>query len=219
MTTHEQNFISQIRDIILIRHEEKISWQKARSDLYDLAKRTPQFDNETEMIREAMMSSKNKVSPFQRYAQETVKTCNWLLHSYIKLTWLVSETRLYPVATLVEREKPLVPISFAKLWIKNGGKGHISGKMIAPITDPIWKKISRFGFPFSPFTYYSGMDITGIHITECAALGITARPINVSDVSLISPPPLYSIQDDEWLHSMLLDLYSYTQETLGMASS
>jgi hypothetical protein len=47
------------------------------------------------------------------------------------------------------------------------------GRMIAKKTDPIWTRISRFGTPWPPFDWGSGMSLRGIDRDEADAFGIT----------------------------------------------
>ena len=47
------------------------------------------------------------------------------------------------------------------------------GRMIALKTDPIWTRISRFGTPWPPFDWGSGMGLRGIDRDETDAFGIT----------------------------------------------
>lgn len=46
------------------------------------------------------------------------------------------------------------------------------GEMVALITSPIWGKLSRFGYPYPPFDFNSGMWVMPVGIDECEALGL-----------------------------------------------
>ena len=48
-----------------------------------------------------------------------------------------------------------------KRWEAAGGKTY-GGRMIALKDDPIWVKISRFGNPFPPFDWGSGMSVRNV---------------------------------------------------------
>ncbi len=57
-----------------------------------------------------------------------------------------------------------------------GGKGSNKdypreGRMIAKKTSPIWRQLSRFGTPWPPFDWGSGMGLAGIDLDEAEALG------------------------------------------------
>lgn len=56
-------------------------------------------------------------------------------------------------------------------WAKAGGKEY-GGRMIALKTDPVWTSLSRFGTPWPPFDYNSGMDVRDIYRDEAEALGL-----------------------------------------------
>ena len=60
---------------------------------------------------------------------------------------------------------------WAKRWTDVGGK-LINGRMIALKDDPIWSKISRFGNPFPPFDFGSGMGLRSIRKSEAIKLGL-----------------------------------------------
>lgn len=77
-------------------------------------------------------------------------------------------------ARLEIRDWPLV-------WAEHGGQFHgepgpayprAKGRMIALKTDPIWRFISRFGTPWPPFDWGSGMGLMGIDREEAQALGL-----------------------------------------------
>ena len=46
------------------------------------------------------------------------------------------------------------------------------GPFVALKEDPIWAAISRFGTPYPPFDFNSGMDVRGVSFDECRALGL-----------------------------------------------
>jgi hypothetical protein len=54
----------------------------------------------------------------------------------------------------------------------------IDGRMVALKTDPIWTRISRFGTPWPPFDYGSGMGLMDIDRAEAEDLGLL-RPGDV----------------------------------------
>lgn len=71
-----------------------------------------------------------------------------------------------------------------RIWQEHGGQffdglgsnddyPSAPGRMIALKTDPIWTRISRFGVPWPPFDWGSGMGLRGIDRDEADAFGIT----------------------------------------------
>lgn len=55
------------------------------------------------------------------------------------------------------------------------------GPFIAPKDDPIWSAISRFGNPYSPFDYNSGMRKRSVLASEARKHGITRTPQPAAD--------------------------------------
>ena len=66
----------------------------------------------------------------------------------------------FPAQELVRIEERLKPRDWRSTWIKKGGK-LLAGRMIALKDDPIWVAISRFGVPYPPFDFNSGMAGSG----------------------------------------------------------
>ncbi len=70
-------------------------------------------------------------------------------------------------------------------WRAAGGRLY-GGRMIARKDDPIWTRISRFGAPYPPFDFNSGMDIRDVSRSDAEDLGViepeeeapTPRPID-----------------------------------------
>ncbi len=81
---------------------------------------------------------------------------------------------LYPCQELVRARHSKVPRDWHARWIAAGGK-LFGGRMIAEINSPIWRKISRFGLPYPPFDFNSGMDIAPIRRDEAVRLGVIAQ--------------------------------------------
>jgi hypothetical protein len=69
------------------------------------------------------------------------------------------------------------------IWEQSGGEffdgpgsnddySWAKGRMIAAKNDPIWKRISRFGTPWPPFDWGSGMGLRGVGRDEAERLGV-----------------------------------------------
>lgn len=58
-------------------------------------------------------------------------------------------------------------------WIAAGG-AVFGGRMIARVNDPVWRKLSRFGKPYAPFDFGSGMGTRKVARREAERLGVTA---------------------------------------------
>ncbi|MBA4136765.1 MAG: hypothetical protein C0518_05560 [Opitutus sp.] len=63
-------------------------------------------------------------------------------------------------------------------WAAAGGE-FFGSRMIALKGDPIWTNISRFGLPYPPFDFNSGMDVQDIDRDEAVALGLIARDTQI----------------------------------------
>lgn len=75
-----------------------------------------------------------------------------------------------PCQELVRVQARMEPRDWQTVW-RNAGGEFYDGRMIAKKTDPIWVAISRFGVPWAPFDWGSGMGLAGIDIDEAEALG------------------------------------------------
>jgi len=92
-------------------------------------------------------------------------------------------------------------------WTAAGG-ALTGGRMIALKSDPVWVAISRFGTPYPPFDFNSGMGVRDISRRECLSLGVIEEdwtpesdPVedfnaNVeADVSQVQPDLLATLSD------------------------
>ncbi len=97
---------------------------------------------------------------------------------------------LTPCQELVRVSRRRVPRNWAARWKAAGGKFYGHGRMIAAKDDPIWKKISRFGLPYPPFDYNSGMGLRNIRRAEAMALGVIPENYKVK------PDPARKLTDN-----------------------
>ena len=65
-------------------------------------------------------------------------------------------------------------------WADAGGSFYGGTRMIALKDDPVWSAISRFGRPWPPYDYNSGMGIEDISREEAEQLGVIAPGAKVS---------------------------------------
>lgn len=77
----------------------------------------------------------------------------------------------FPAQELVRLENRKVPRDWLGRWASAGGKLY-GGRMIALKTDPVWAAISRFGVPWPPFDFGSGMGLRDVDRAEAEALGL-----------------------------------------------
>lgn len=77
----------------------------------------------------------------------------------------------FPCQELYREEGRQVPRDWRARWAAAGGEFH-GGRMIARKDSPIWSAISRFGTPFPPYDFASGMGIRDISREESISLGV-----------------------------------------------
>lgn len=77
----------------------------------------------------------------------------------------------FPAQELVRIEDREKKRDWQRRWLDNGGHLY-NGRMIALKGDPVWTAISRFGTPYPPFDYNSGMGVDDVSYDEAVALGV-----------------------------------------------
>lgn len=81
---------------------------------------------------------------------------------------------MWPAQELVRIRDSRVPRDWAPRWADAGGE-FFGSRMIALKNSPIWRRLSRFGLPYAPFDFNSGMDVQDVDRTEAMALGLIDR--------------------------------------------
>jgi hypothetical protein len=133
--------------------------------------------------------------------------------------WKTSQSavslRMWPAMEFVRLENRVERRAWSAKWKALGGKfypgpsEYPEGRMIALKNDPIWKEMNRFGVPWKPFDWGSGMGTRNIGRREALALGVVKEsdapqapeklPFNENaQASLkgISPARRRAIEDD-----------------------
>ncbi len=77
----------------------------------------------------------------------------------------------FPAQELVRIEERERKRDWTRTWQQHGGHLY-GGRMIALKGDPIWVKISRFGNPYPPFDFNSGMGVEDVSFDEAVSLGV-----------------------------------------------
>lgn len=77
----------------------------------------------------------------------------------------------FPAQELIRIEERQVKRDWLPIWQNAGGQFY-AGRMIALKGDPVWSKISRFGVPYPPFDYGSGMGVEDVDYETCLELGV-----------------------------------------------
>jgi hypothetical protein len=85
-------------------------------------------------------------------------------------------------------------------WVEAGGR--LGGRMIALKTDPVWVNLNRFGVPYPPYDYGSGMGVLDIDRDTAVKLGLigeteelTPEPVPFPETSEFSLPDLAAMPD------------------------
>jgi len=77
----------------------------------------------------------------------------------------------FPCQELVREVQSRLQRPWPTIWERAGGRIY-QGRMIALKNDPVWVNISRFGLPYPPFDFNSGMGVRDITRREALALGV-----------------------------------------------
>lgn len=85
----------------------------------------------------------------------------------------------FPCQELVRVQGRKAPRNWTEIWKGHGGQIY-GGRMIALKTDEIWTAISRFGHPWPPFDFGSGMGVRDVGRREAIRYGV---------ISPNDPPP------------------------------
>ncbi|MCW1884014.1 hypothetical protein OKA04_04690 [Luteolibacter flavescens] len=91
--------------------------------------------------------------------------------------------RRAPAQELIRGMQRMHERDWPRIWQEHGGKFYggpgsnldyprSPGRMIALVTDPIWRAISQFKLPYPPFAYGSGMVLQSIRRRDALELGV-----------------------------------------------
>ena len=84
-----------------------------------------------------------------------------------------------PGQELYRAKQARVPRDWASRWAEAAATVNYEGvarggQMVALKTSPIWVELSRFGYPYPPFDFNSGMWVRPVSDDDCEALGLLA---------------------------------------------
>lgn len=108
---------------------------------------------------------------------------------------------MYPAQEFLRVESRRVPrTDWPMRWRAAGGRIR-GGRMVALKSDPVWTNLSRFGRPYPPFDYGSGMGVEDIDRGEAIELGLLpddepADEIPDFDIALEAEASLDRIPED-----------------------
>lgn len=77
----------------------------------------------------------------------------------------------FPAQELIRAEERREKRDWRGRWQAAGGRLY-GGRMIALKEDPVWVRLSRFGVPYPPFDFGSGMGVDEVDRDTCLALGV-----------------------------------------------
>ena len=108
-----------------------------------------------------------------------------MVHGWANHTRQLGDTA-YPAQELYRAEQRNAPRNWQARWMEAarqvGGKGVAKdGSMVALLTSPIWKALSRFGNPYPPYDFNSGMDVKPVGFKRAQELGLIT-PESVEDI-------------------------------------
>ena len=86
----------------------------------------------------------------------------------------------WPCQELIRVESRRIPRDWTITWTEKGGRLVAGNRMVARKDDPIWTAISRFGLPYPPFDYASGMGLQDVDRDEAERLGVIGRDDQVA---------------------------------------
>lgn len=77
----------------------------------------------------------------------------------------------FPAQELIRIEDRQKPRDWRQRFVAAGGR-LFGDRIVALKTDPVWAKLSRFGTPWAPFDFGSGMGLQDVDYDEAVALGL-----------------------------------------------
>ena len=117
----------------------------------------------------------------QRRLDLIIKTNVDEAHGYVRYCSSMDPDALAatPCQELIRLQSRKAPRDWEARWREAGGELY-GNRMIALKTDPIWTAISRFGHPWPPFDFGSGMGVAPVGRREAIRYGV---------ISADDPPP------------------------------
>lgn len=86
----------------------------------------------------------------------------------------------WPAQELIRVIDSLEKRNWPQRWAEAGGEFFDGGRMIALKNDFIWARLSRFGLPYPPFDFNSGMDVQDIDRDFAIEIGLIDRDTQVA---------------------------------------
>lgn len=112
----------------------------------------------------------------------------------------------FPAQELIRVSSRKQPREWEQRWKGAGGRLY-QGRMVALKGAAVWTKISRFGTPWAPFDFGSGMDVQDLSREEAVALGVMKEsdpppkpaPVPGFNANLEAEVPFAGKDAPEWM--------------------
>lgn len=88
----------------------------------------------------------------------------------------------WPAQELIRVQETRVQRDWPERWAEAGGQ-FFGDRMIALKNDPIWTRLSRFGLPYPPFDFNSGMDVIDVDRDTAIEAGLIDRDTQIAPQS------------------------------------
>ncbi len=121
-----------------------------------------------------------------------IKTNRDQAHGFLQYKQFTTKSALeeFPASRLVRVKSRRVPRDWHARWNSAAAAVAYDGvlrarDMVALKTSPIWTAISRFGHPYPPFDFNSGMGVENVSISEAISIGLVKKddpPQKVPDI-------------------------------------
>lgn len=117
-------------------------------------------------------------------------------------------------AKLTRFQRRAVPRNWLARWGEAaetvGWQGVAAGgRMVATLSSPIWRAISRFDLPYPPYDFNSGMWVVAVSRDEAASMGLTPTPADFEE------PPSLNEKTEADVGRLDADLIDQLEKLLG----
>jgi hypothetical protein len=115
----------------------------------------------------------------------------------------------FPAQELVRIEARVTQRPWRDRWVRAGG-ALIQGRMVALKTNSVWESLSRFGTPWPPFDYGSGMGLRDVSRQEAVDLGLIS-----ADSRLVPSLPEFNRNLQAGVSNLPPDMLQFLQAAFG----
>lgn len=123
---------------------------------------------------------------------------------------------MWPCQELYRAVDSVKKRNWRERWRAAGGRLY-GGRMIARKDDPIWMRLSRFGTPFPPFDYNSGMDVRDVDREDAESLGAIERGEEAPEPDIVDPMQGYAVDADGFSADLARDIVELSEGLAELA--